>query len=549
MVFVRLLAVCVALALGAGLAGCGGRQDDATRSQILQKGNGAEPETLDPHLMSGHPEFYIAWALFEGLTTPDPVTLEPRPGMAESWEVSPDGLLYRFHLRSDAKWSTGEPLTARDFLFSWKRALSPALGSSYANLLYCIANAEAYNSGTLEDFSQVGISAPEERVFEVRLGRPTPQFLAMLCLPVFLPVHEASIAEHGPVDQREVAWTRPGHLVTNGPFQLTDWRPNDVLRVRRNPYYWDTARVRLEGIDFRPIQSLQTEERAFRTGRLHLTYNVSPGKIAVYQRKHPELLYITPFYGTYFYRFNTTRPPLNDPRVRRALALALDRRDLVENVARGGQLPADSLVPPGVGYEPTARLACDPEEARRLLAEAGYPNGQGFPALSLLYNTDEAHRALAQAAQHLWKSNLGIEITLQNQDWKVYLNTVKQLDYDIARGSWIADYADPANLLETFQTGNGNNRAGYSNAEYDALLTQAQNEPDPGKRMGILQKAEALLLTEPPFAPVYHYTNIYLKVPELKGFTPNILGMIPYKSLYFEKDGEKKRNDPPEKMR
>ena len=462
---VALLAI-LAVALVLALA-CGGGGNDASEGAIVHLGNGTEPATLDPHTMTGHPEFLIAWTLFEGLTALDPATLEPRPGVAQSWEVSRDGRTVTFFLRPNARWSNGDPVTAGDFAFAWKRMLSPALAAPYAEFFYCIVGAEAFHKGEA-DFGSVGIETPERYTLRVRLVRPTPHFLFMQAMPFFFPVHRESLLKQGPADQRDTPWTRAGNLVSNGAFMLTEWKPNRILKVRRNPHYWDAEAVRVDGADFHPIESLQTEERAFRTGRLQWTHSLSPNKISVYRREHPELLHIHPMFGTYFYRFNTTRKPLSDPRVRRALAMCIDRRDIVDNIARGGQIPAERLVPPMHTYPGGGSIPYDPEAARKLLAEAGFPGGQGFPRLSVLYNTSESHRAIAQAVQHMWKTELGIDIELMNQDWKVYLNTVKQLDYDIARGSWLGDYFDAMNFLELFQSESPHNRCGYAN---NILLT------------------------------------------------------------------------------
>ena len=526
------IAVLCMLAISLGCSESTERQSNT--GAILHKGNGAEPESLDPHIITGQPEFNIAWALFEGLTALAPRTLEPVPGAAKSWEVSEDGLIYRFTIRSDARWSNGDPLTATDFVFAWQRMLSPGLGGAYAEFLHCIENARDYNEGRINDFSQVGVHAEGDNLLVVRLVRPTPHFLFMLSLPCYMPLHGPTVLRFGTIDDRNAEWTRAGNLVSNGLFQLTHWQPNRALKVRRNPHYWDANSVRLDGVDFHPIQSVQTEERAFRTGKLHLTNTLATNKIEVYQRENPDLLHIDPQFGTYFYRFNTTRPPLDDRRVRRALAMSINREEIVKYVTRGGQKIAESLVPPGSGYRCDARIPYDVERARALLAEAGYPDGKGFPTMTVLYNTSEDHRIIAEAVQHMWRTNLGIDITLVNQDWKVYLNTVEQLDYEIARGSWIGDYIDPSSFLNLFTSYSAHNRAGYSNPEYDALIEKAVHTLDRDSRFEVLQEAEHLLLEDAPIAPIYFYAIVHLKVPELKGLEPNLLDYFVYKNMYFD---------------
>ncbi|NQU44919.1 peptide ABC transporter substrate-binding protein [bacterium] len=524
------------LVLGGLFVSCGG--SDVGSASVLRLGNGTEPETLDPHLMTGHPEFKVAWALFEGLTTLDPATLDVRPGVAESWEVSEDGLLYRFRLRPDARWSNGDPVTARDFVFAWKRMLTPGLAAPYADFLFPIDSAQAYNNGEIQDFGEVGVRAVEDLILEVRLIRPTPHFLFVQAMPFYFPVHEKSLLEFGAIDQRDTRWTRPGNLVSNGAFQLAERAPDRFLRVEKNPHYPGRDAVRLKGVEFYPIDSAQTEERAFRTGKLHQTNSLAPNKIDVYRRENPDLLRIHPLYGTYFYRFNTTRPPLDDARVRRALAMAIDRRDIVEHVTRGGQEPTGSFVPPGVGYTPADPIPRDIEEARGLLAEAGFPNGEGFPRLSLLYNTSESHRSVAEAVQFMWKTHLGVEIELMNQDWKVYLNTVAQLDYEIARGSWIGDYVDPQNFLEILASDSPHNRCGYSNAEYDSLIAQATRFRGREERYALLRRAEEILLADAPVAPIYTYASIFLQAPEVKGWGDNLMDYPSYRQAWIEESSQ-----------
>lgn len=532
----RLLPLAPALFLLAGwMAACGGPsgQDEAVRN-IVRRGNGTEPATLDPHLMTGHPAFVVAWTLFEGLTTLDPATLEPRPGVAQSWEVSRDGKTITFFLRPNARWSNGDPVKAGDFAFAWRRILSPGLAAPYASFLFCIEGARQFCEGEA-DFQSVGVETPDPYTLRVRLVRPTPHFFFMQAMPFYFPVHRASIEKLGPIDQRENPWTRAGNMVSNGAFLLSRWEPGRILAVRRNSHYHDAASVRIDGVDFLPIESLQTEERAFRTGRLDMTHSLTPSKIAVYKEKHPDLIRIHPQFGTYFFRFNTTRKPLDDSRIRRALAMSIDRADIVRNVARGGQQPADRLTPPMPDYPaPSPGISHDPDAARALLAEAGYPNGRGFPRLSLLYNTSEAHRAIAQAIQHMWKTELGIEIEILNQDWKVFLSTVKQLDYDIARGSWLGDYFDAMNFLELFQSASPHNRCGFSNARYDGLVDRALNTPDSEKRSALLAEAEGILLREAPIAPVYYYANIYLIKPRLQGIEPNAMDYILFRDAWLE---------------
>lgn len=504
-------------------------------AQVLRLGNGAEPKSLDPHLVTGVAEHNILSALLEGLAAEDPQTLAPVPGVAERWDLSADGCTYTFHLRADAAWSNGDPVRAADFVFSFRRMLSPALAAEYAYMLYPLRNAKAFNTGEITDFGQVGAAVVDERTLVLTLEHATPYFLQLLSHTSWLPVHPATIEKHGRSDQRNTAWTKPENWVGNGPFMLARWDLNRELAVRRNPRYWDAARVRLDEIRFLPIDSADTEERAFREGTLHVTSTVPLHCIESYRREHPEWIRFDPYMGTYFYRFNTRIKPLNDARVRCALAMSIEREQLTEFVLKGGQAPALTYTPPNTGgYTAPAPFVADLPAARRLLAAAGFPEGKGFPPLELLYNTSEQHRVIAEAVQQMWKTGLGVDVHLVNQEWKVYLDTVRRGDYQIARGSWIGDYNDPNTFLDMWVTEGGNNRTGWSSPAYDELIAQAGREADSALRLGLFGKAEGLLLADMPIAPVYFYVRSMLIQPMVKGWFPTILDHHPYKYVYLD---------------
>jgi oligopeptide transport system substrate-binding protein len=533
----RFLFCAGALTILSFLPGCAKREtlvEVGDREQILHIGNGTEPQDLDPDVVTGVQEFHIIMSLLEGLVAEDPVDEHPIPGAAEKWDISPDRKVYTFHLRANGKWSNGDPVTARDFWESYKRILTPSLGSEYSYMHYVVKNAEAYNEGKITDFSQVGYKVIDDHTLQITLNNPTPYFLSMLTVQSWYPVHMPTVAKYGDPYQRGNKWTRPGRYVGNGPFVLTKWHVNDVIEVRKSPTYWDRDRVRLNAIRFYPIESDDTEERSFRAGQLHVTLTVPLSKIDYYKANHPDLINIGLYLGNYFYRVNVTKPPLNDKRVRQALAMAIDRESIVK-MLKGGEQPAFNLTPPGTaGYTCRAHLKEDITEAKRLLAEAGYPDGKGMPPIELLYNTLESHRTIAEAIQQMWKTKLGIDVRLANQEWKVYLDSQRSLNYQVCRGSWIGDYVDPNTFLDMWLTGGGNNQTGWSNPEYDRLIAQAAATVDPQERLEVFQKAEAILMDEMPEIPIYFYTRVCLQRPEVKGWYPTLLDNHNYKFVYLE---------------
>ncbi len=541
----RPFSAALALATIALLAGCG-RPAPATDTraaaesrpappQIWRVGNGAEPQDLDPQAVTGIPEHKIIMGLFEGLLAEDPQDGHPVPGLAESWEISADGLVYTFHLRPNLQWSNGDPLTADDFVQSYRRALTPAFASEYSYLLWFMVGAEDYNAGRLADFSRVGVKALDDRTLRVTLHHRTPFLLNLIASHYTWDVVPVKvIARFGPLDRKGGGWTRPGNLVSCGPFVLKEWTPNQRIVIARNPRYWDAAHVRLDEIHFFPVEEPATEERMFRTGQLDMTNELPQPKLDSYRREHADVLRIEPYLGLYFYRFNVTKPPFNDVRVRRALSLAIDRESLVQNVLRGGQAPAYAVSYPGTaGYTPAARLTGTLADAQRLLAEAGFPGGRGFPTAELMYNTSENHRQLAEAIQAMWRRNLGIEVTLVNQEWKVYLDSQVTLNYQLQRGGWIADYVDPHVFLEIWTTGNTNNNTGWSNAHYDRLCAQAIAAQDQATRYAIYQRMDAILVDELPVLPIYYYTRVHAISPRVKGYYPTLLDNHPYKHIYL----------------
>ena len=479
------------------LTSCGGgsglnRVDQGTIDGVLHFGNGSDPQTLDPHLATGVPESHVIDALFEGLATKNPYTLEPEPGVAERWEISPDGMTYTFYLRQNATWSNGDPVTAEDFRWSWERALTPALAAQNSYMLYPILNAEEFTTGLTSDFSQVGVKVLDDYILEVRLRAPTPYFLQLLDHYITYPAHRKTVEAFGSYTDRLSGWSREGNIVSNGAFELTEWRINSYLRVEKRAAYWDANTVKLNAIVFYPTDNLITEERMFRDGLLHRTEDIPLDKVPVYLQDEPEVIVIAPYLSSYYYLVNTNKAPLNDLRVRRALSMSIDRELLNETVLENIMEPAYFLTPPGtVGYNPPVTFGYDPEQARALIAEAGYPNGQGFPGFEILYNTQENHRRIAIAIQEMWRETLNINVTITNQEWQVYLESVDNINFDVARRGWTGDYVDPNTYLDMFITGGGNNNTGFSDARYDELiLNQAPLELDVEARNELYYEAE-----------------------------------------------------------
>jgi len=537
----RMFTLGLVSAIASLAGGCGASPthvERGNREQILHLSSGSDPSSLDPQLVTGISERYILLALMEGLVTRDPETLAVEPAVAESWTVSDDGLTYRFDLDPEARWSNGDRVTADHFVFAYRRMLSPEFGAPYAYMLYSMKNARAFHKGELTDFSRVGVRAVDPGTLEIELERPTPYFLDLLAHESWWPVHPPTILEHGAMTDRVSDWTRPENFVGNGPFTLDEWQLNRRIAVSANPKYREAEQIRLRGIRFYPLSG-DTEERAFRAGYIHLSYSAPTHRADWYRRNRPDQIRFDTFLGTYYYAFNVDRPPLDDRRVRRALALSIDREALTRHILRAGQKPARHFTPPGAGrgYAPDARMPYDPERARRLLAEAGYPGGEGFPELTLLYNTKDDHRTIAVAIQQMWREELGVDISLVNQEWKVYLTSRQNGEFDIVRAGWIGDYNDPNTFLNLLSGDSGNNHTNWSHPRYNELIQKASETPDRQRRQAIFRQAESLLLREAPIVPIYFYVRSLLIDEAVRGWPPNLLDYHPYNDVYLEPEG------------
>ena len=514
--------------------------DSGLEKQIYHHGNGSEPQGIDPHIVTGVPEHHILISLCEGLTIPNPNPDDMNgymAGTAESWSVSEDGKEYIFNINENARWSNGDPVTANDFVWSWKRILTASLGSQYPDMLYYLVGAYEYHNGLTNDFSEVGVKAIDQKTLKVNLKNPTPFFLGLLSHYSTWPVHKETVLKYGDIDDRNGEWTRPGNFVCNGPFQLKTWELNNKIVVEKNPYYYDASMVRLNEIHYYPVSNVMTEDRMFRAGQLHLTSSMPTQKCPIYiEEKNPNLK-IDPYMGTYFYRINTENETLNDVRVRKALAYSIDRQLLVDKVTQCGQIPAYSFTPPGSnGYQPSTEIPYDPVLAKQLLAEAGYSSDNPFPKLEILFNTNEGHRKVALAIQQMWQNELGIEVELVNQDWKVYLSREMVGDFQISRAGWIGDYEDPNTFLDLMRPNRGNNKTGWENMDFDALVEEANTINDQEKRYELLNEAEKILIDNMPIIPLYTYVRVYQLSPDVKGFNPHILDHHHPKFIYLERD-------------
>jgi oligopeptide transport system substrate-binding protein len=534
----RFLLTCFVTALLAACTGGESNVASGNRDGIFHFGNGSEPQGLDPHVVTGVPENHILRAMFEGLAVKNPYTLEPEPGVASSWDVSDDGRVITFHFNPQAKWSNGEAITAADYVWSWKRLLTPILGAEYAYMLFPVKNAEAFNKGKITDFSEVGVKALDDATLQVTLNERTPYFLQLMDHYSAFAVHQATIEKHGKATDRYTQWTRVENMVSNGAFKLKNWQLNRRIELEKSDTYWDRDNVKLNGIIYYPTENVVSEERMFRVGQLHYTGSVPLGKIPVYQAMEDSPYVQAPYLGTYYYLLNTKVPPTDNINVRKALSLAVDRDKLNKTVLKGTVFSAYSITPPDtLGYYPPRLFSFDAQRARELLAQAGYPNGEGWPGLELTYNTSEDHRKIAVALQQMWKDILNIEVTLANQEWKVYLDSVTNMHFQIARRGWIGDYVDPNNFLDLFITGGGNNNTGFANPAYDEMvLREAPQAATKEERFAIFEKAETLLMEQMPIIPIFTYTSKHLIHPSVNGMPPNLMDSMNMKYVWLDKD-------------
>ena len=516
-------------------------------SQIIHRGNAEEPETLDPHLGEGVPTANVLRDLFEGLTTtaPDGRII---PGAALHWDISRDGLTYTFYLDPSAAWSNGEALTAEDFVWSWQRVVAPGTGASYGRMLAPVKNAESIFAGVAPP-EQLGVSALNDRTFQVQLNHPTPYFLGLLTHPTTFPVHRASFERHGS------AHVRPGNLVSNGAFILDDWQVRSRIELVPNPHYRLADEVVVERVVYYPFEDENTEFNRFRARDLHWTYQVPSNQFRWLRNNLPEALMVSPWFGSYFFAYNLTREPFRDNlELRRALSLAVDRNIITERVSQFGEIPTFNLVPPGLpDYNSPEREVAQwtqaerEAEARRLYQAAGY--GENNPlTIELRYNTSENHRKIAVSVAAMWKQVLGVRTRLVNEEFRVFLqNRSQRRVTEIFRAGWIGDYQDAFTFLELFHSGHGRNDPGYDNPRFDRLLDQIASERIPSRRRNLMAEAERMLLADQVILPVFVYVTKRLIDPRLKGWEENIMDHHLTRYMYLleaRQDAEESTVDP-----
>jgi oligopeptide transport system substrate-binding protein len=490
---------------------------------VVRRGNGEEPETLDPHLAVGVPSSHILRDLFEGLTAESPDG-DIIPGAALRWNISRDARTYTFYLRRDLTWSNGDPLTAEDFIYSLRRAASPATAANSARMLLPVLNAREVLAGELPA-EELGVSLLDEYTLQITLTGPTPYFLGLLTHPIAYPVNRRNLEEDGDL------FSRPGKLVSNGAYLLAEWTPRVEIVLRRNPAYREADRTVIERVHYLPIEDHSSEVKAFRAGEIDWTNEVPNNQFRWLQKNYPDELVVSPWMGSYFFGFNLTQEPFVDnPSLRMALVLAIDRQILTDKVTQFGEQPSYALVPPGIdGYVPFSPEYADwtqaerDHEALRLYEQAGYSEERPL-RIEIRYNTSENHKKIALAVASMWKQVLGVNTTLVNEEFRVFLqNRAQKVVTQVFRGGWISDYNDPYSFLELFRTGHGRNDYGYSNSTFDALLDQVGTERVQARRERLMYEAERVLMSDHVIIPVYTYVTKRLVSPQLKGWQNNVM--------------------------
>ncbi|MEW4370605.1 peptide ABC transporter substrate-binding protein [Paenibacillus kandeliae] len=549
-----LVLMVLVLAFGSLLAACssgsnsstgtsGESGEGTTASQDLKINMSAEPPTFDPAQAKDSQTNTALKLMYEGLTRMG-ADGNPAPGVAEKWDVSEDGLKYTFHLRDNATWNNGEPVTAEDFVYAWQRVLSPDTtpASEYAYQLYYLKNGEAFNTGKIKDFSQVGVKAVDDKTLEVTLQDPAPYWLGLTSFYTYYPVNKKNV-------EANPQWaSKADTMVTNGPFTMTTWTTGQQLVWTKNDKYWDASNIKLNTITSSLVNSGATEYASYQSGQLDYagapTGEIPTDQIPAAKQQYPDQFNAKGIASTYYYEFNNKEKPFDNAKIRKAFAMSINRQAIVDNVTLGGQIPAYGFVPPGIkGQNEEYRTEVkdsyfteDVAQAKTLLAEGMKEEGiTTLPAITLIYNSSEAHQKVALAIADMWKTNLGVDVKTENQEWSVFLNNRQSGNYQIARAGWTADYNDPMTFMDMWVTKGGNNDAGYANSAYDKLIADAKSTQDNAKRMTDMAQAEKMLIQDDmAIMPIYYYTSISLVKPNLKGIVVDFSGAVDFSKAYFE---------------
>ncbi|MBA9085218.1 oligopeptide transport system substrate-binding protein [Fontibacillus solani] len=555
-----LLLLTLVLAVGTLLSACGSNNDKNSASnggnntsnsgtnsgeeklaadQTLRINLSAEPPTFDPAQAQDSQANTVLKTMYEGLARMND-NGEPEPAAAEKWDV--DGTKYTFHLRKDAKWSNGDPVTAKDFAFAWERVLSPNTDPAppYAYQLYYIKNAQEYNEGKITDFNQVGVKVVDDYTLEVELVSPTPYFLGLTSFYTYYPVHQSV--------KDDAKWAvDASKMVVNGAFTLTNWTKGQTIEVTKNENYWGKDNIKLNKITMSLVNSGATELASYKNGELdrtgHPNGEVPTDQIPIVKQELKDEFKVKGIASTYYYQFNLTAKPFDNEKIRKAFAMTIDRQAIVDKVTLGGQLPAFGFVPPGIkGVNDEYRnevkddyFTENVEEAKKLLEEGMKEEGYTqLPEITLIYNSSEAHKKIALAVADMWKKNLGVDVKTENQEWGVFIENRQNLNYQVARAGWTADYNDPMTFLDMWTSNSGNNDIGLKNEEYDKLINEAKTTEDNAKRNENFKKAEEILVKDTMgIMPIYYYTNIALEKPYLKGVSLDFSGGIDYTRAYL----------------
>ncbi|WP_458121730.1 peptide ABC transporter substrate-binding protein [Paenibacillus sp. Z6-24] len=539
--FSTLLAAC-----GSGSesgTGTSGQAGEGTATQDLRINMSAEPPTFDPAQAKDSQTNTALKLMYEGLTRMG-ADGNPAPGVAEKWDVSEDGLKYTFHLRDNATWNNGEPVTAEDFAYAWEHVLSPdtAPASEYAYQLYYLKNGEAFNTGKIKDFSQVGVKVVDEKTLEVTLENPAPYWLGLTSFYTYYPVNKKN------VEANDKWAAKADTMVTNGPFTLTTWTTGQQLAWTKNDKYWDKDKIKLNTITASLVNSGATEYSSYQSGQLDYagapTGEIPTDQIPAAKQQFPDQFQAKGIASTYYYEFNNKEKPFDNAKIRKAFAMSINRQAIVDNVTLGGQIPAFGFVPPGIKGQTDEYRAEhkdsyfkeDAAQAKTLLEEGMKEEGYTtLPPITLIYNSSEAHQKIALAIADMWKTNLGVDVKTENQEWSVFLNNRQSGNFQVARAGWTADYNDPMTFMDMWVTDGGNNNAGYANPAYDKLIDDAKATQDSAKRMADMSQAEKILVEDDMvIMPIYYYTSISLVKPNLKGIVVDFSGAVDFSKAYFE---------------